>query len=235
MGESRGRGGEQGGRPKRQNPSPRGCRATGAGTETQLTGGGARAEVGAPRDAGHQPLAAGAQTPEWDFCRAEELALQPAGQGTQKGLARRPGSTAPSVPVLCRALSTGDPSTKARKQGAPGCVPHQHPCLRPGSGVWRKVDTVLQPLPGPVVAGAEQPQALGWRWARQEQGRNPARSWLSPNPSWAWEGPWGIPPCTLHPRPAPLSHTWAGNPTGSSRSGQAGRLNKFSVGGLGGS
>lgn len=186
MGESRGRGGEQGrGGPKRQDLSPRGCRATGAGTETQLTGGGARAEAGAPRDAGHQPLAAVPRLLR-DFCRAEELALQPGwGRAPRRGL---PGGQALdstlSAPVLCRALSTGDPSTKGRKQGAPGCVPHQHPCLRPGFGVrgGGKVDTVLQPFLASSWLGLSNHKLPGWRWARQEQGRNPARSWLSPNP-----------------------------------------------------
>lgn len=173
--------------PERRGPSPRGCRATGAGRETWLPGGGAGAEVGAPRDAGHQPLAAVPRLLR-DFCRAEGLALRPGRGGAPRG--GLPGGRALDstlgTPVLCRALSSGDLSTKGRKRGALGHVhhPHQHPCLRPGFGVRQggKAGTALQPFPATSWLGLGNHKVPGGRWARPEQGRSPASSWLSPKP-----------------------------------------------------
>lgn len=204
--------GLQGGGPERRGPSPRSCRATGTGRETWLPGGGAGAEVGAPRDAGHQLLAAVPRLLR-DFCRAEGLALRPGrGRAPRGGL---PGGRALDstlgMPVLCRALSSGDLSTKGRKRRAPGRVhhPHQHPCLRPGFGVRQggKAGTALQPFPATSWLGLSNHKVPGWHWARPEQGRNPASSWLSPNPP----GPGGargafLPVPSIPGQPA-LSHT----------------------------
>ena len=143
--------------------------------------------MGAPRDAGHQPLAAVPRLLR-DFCRAEGLALRPGRGGAPRG--GLPGGRALDstlgTPVLCRALSSGDLSTKGRKRGALGHVhhPHQHPCLRPGFGVRQggKAGTALQPFPATSWLGLGNHKVPGGCWARPEQGRSPASSWLSPKP-----------------------------------------------------
>lgn len=68
-----------------------------------------------------------------------------------------------------------------------------------GEGKW----TLSSSLPGLVVAGGQsKPLLSGVALGKTEQGRNPARSWLSPT-SWVG-GPLGVfPPCILHPRLEP--------------------------------
>lgn len=233
MGESRGRGGGQGrGGPERQDPSPRGCRATGCRR-------GGHTLTGTPRGAGHQPLAVVPRLLR-DFCRAEELALWPGQGGTPRGGLQGGWAlnSTLGVPVLCRALSSGDPSTKGRKRGAPGCVHHSHqpPCLRPGFRVrgGGRAGTALQPFLATSWLGAEQPQGsgvvLGKMGAWQAPSQQPAR----PEPSWAWGGHGRSSPAPSVPPGPALSRTWAGNP-GLPRSGRAGGSGSVLCWGLGGS
>ena len=154
-------------------------------------------------------------TSPWQRCPGSEGLLQgrgvgtPAwvGQGTQKGTAGRPGPRQHPQ----RACSVQSPEQRGsvyqgEKTGSPRLYPPPPPASLPKTWVWgawgRESGHCPPAFPGLVVAGAEQPQASGVALGKTGAGQEPSQKLAQPKPSWAWEGPWGIPPCTLHPRPA---------------------------------